>query len=142
MSANLCPCGSQKNYTSCCEPFLVGQAKPTTSEQLMRSRYTAFTKKDLDYIAQTTDPQGYSPQDMQANKEWADQVTFTQLEILNSLDEGNKGTVEFKAYFKTQDGAEHVHHELSKFRKKAGTWFFRDGKVVQPKDKPNPVQTK
>lgn len=130
-----CPCGIGKDYNQCCESFITKKSEPSTSEELMRSRYTAYTQKNMDYIAETTDPQGFSPEDMQANKEWADQVNFTKLEILNTHDEGNKGTVEFKAHFTTKDGAEHTHHEVSKFRKLSGTWYFRDGRVVQPKPK-------
>lgn len=130
-----CPCGSEKDYNQCCDRFITKKLEPNTSEELMRSRYTAYTQKNMEYITETTDPQGLSPDDMQANKEWADQVQFTKLEILNSRDEGNKGTVEFKAYFKTKDGVEHIHHEVSKFRKLQGTWYFRDGRIVQPKQK-------
>lgn len=128
-----CPCGSGKKYTDCCEILITEKKLANTSEELMRSRYTAYTQKNMDYIESTTDPQGFTALDMQANKDWANEVTFTKLEILNSQDEGNKGTVEFKAYFTTKDGAEHIHHEVSKFRKLSGTWYFRDGRIVQPK---------
>lgn len=38
-----CPCGSSRSYADCCEPFVTGAAKAQTAEQLMRSRYTAFS---------------------------------------------------------------------------------------------------
>jgi SEC-C motif-containing protein len=44
---------------------------------------------------------------------------------------GNKGMVEFKAHFKTLGQEPQVHHELSKFRKQSGVWYFRDGKTLK-----------
>lgn len=102
-----------------------------TPEALMRSRYTAYALKNIDYIRATTDPQLYQTMDWKANQEWAEKSKFTKLEVLKSSDEGNKGTVEFKAYFSTADNENiNIHHELSKFRKHGGKWFFRDGKVL------------
>ena len=100
----------------------------------MRSRYSAFAIKNMDYVRATTDPQMVLTLDLEASREWAEGAEFTKLEILRSTDEGNKGIVEFKAHFKLlKDGSEQVHHELSKFRKQAGVWYFRDGRVI-----PNP----
>ncbi|MDR1126989.1 MAG: SEC-C domain-containing protein, partial [Treponema sp.] len=48
-----CPCGSGKQYTDCCEPFILGVQKPLTAEALMRSRYTAYTVHAVDYIVST-----------------------------------------------------------------------------------------
>lgn len=33
----LCPCKSEKEYTQCCEPFIIGNQLPDTPEKLMRS---------------------------------------------------------------------------------------------------------
>ena len=99
----------------------------------MRSRYSAFATKNMDYVRATTDPQMILSLDLEASREWAESAEFFKLEILRSTDEGNKGIVEFKAHFRLKEGGEQVHHELSKFRKQAGTWYFRDGRVI-----PNP----
>ena len=48
-----CPCCSSKEYDDCCSKFISGAAVPTTPEELMRSRYTAFTKANVDYIFKT-----------------------------------------------------------------------------------------
>ena len=52
----LCPCQSGKLYAHCCEPFHLAQAIPTTAEQLMRSRYAAYTLVNIPYIVTTTVP--------------------------------------------------------------------------------------
>ncbi len=98
----------------------------------MRSRYSAFAVKNLDYIFETTDPQARSDFDLPSTKEWAEQSRFVKLEVLNSTEDGNKGMVEFKAHFYDKENNLHIHHEHSKFRKQSGVWFFRDGRIVQP----------
>jgi SEC-C motif-containing protein len=123
-----CPCGSDKAYEDCCGPLHAGEAQAETPEALMRSRYAAFIKKDYEYLEETVDPQTNSDFDHAGNRAWGESVELYKLEILRAEQNANKGLVEFKAYFR-QDGANHVHHEISKFRKQAGTWYFREGKV-------------
>ena len=48
------PCQSTQNYQDCCEPFHNQTTAPTTAEQLMRSRYSAFVCQNIDYIVKTT----------------------------------------------------------------------------------------
>ena len=126
-----CPCDSGKEFSSCCEPLVLLQSPAETPEALMRSRYTAFTLKNMDYVRQTTDPQVVFEIDWKSNQEWAEKSRFVKLEILQSTNEGNKGIVEFKAHFISEGSSEpQIHHELSKFRKQSGKWYFRDGKVL------------
>ena len=96
----------------------------------MRSRYSAFIVKEYDYLEETLDPQTFFDFDNEANRAWAESVELFKLEILRAEESGNKAVVEFKAHFR-QDGAEHIHHEISKFRKQAGVWYFREGKVYR-----------
>lgn len=98
----------------------------------MRSRYSAFCTKNLDYVIETTDPQARFDMDKDSTEAWMNGATFSKLDVLSSSQEGNKGTVEFKAYFRMGEGAEEIHHEISKFRKHAGIWYFRDGRVMAP----------
>jgi SEC-C motif-containing protein len=125
-----CPCQSNQEFKDCCEPLLSGEREATTPEELMRSRYSAFTTKNIDYIAETTDPQTRTNFDMKANEDWANAAHFIKLEILKSSAEGNKGLVEFKATFQVGDEDPQVHHEISKFRKQGGVWYFREGKIL------------
>lgn len=127
MSAS-CYCLSSKSYADCCQPYLEGEIAPTP-EALMRSRYTAYCLKNFEYLQETTDPQ--ADVNHLANQEWALSVEFLKLEILRAEIDKNKGTVEFKATFKEIGKEEiHVHHELSKFRKQGGVWYFRDGRII------------
>ena len=47
---SLCPCKSRLSYALCCLPFHQGKAKPETAEQLMRSRYSAYFFRLVDYL--------------------------------------------------------------------------------------------
>ena len=53
----LCPCGNaHKEYTDCCARYLSDRESATTAEELMRSRYTAYTFEDEDYLLATWHP--------------------------------------------------------------------------------------
>ena len=54
--ASVCPCCSGRKFETCCSPFISGSASPQTAEQLMRSRFAAYVKKDAQYIIRTTHP--------------------------------------------------------------------------------------
>lgn len=125
-----CPCGSNQSFNQCCEPFLTGAAMPSTAEQLMRSRYTAFTKADVKYLEKTLAPESRSDFDAAATKKWADQSKWKGLQILATEKGGaedKKGTVEFIATY-VAEGEGLDHHETSQFRKgDNGQWYFVDG---------------
>lgn len=126
-----CHCGKNLDFTVCCQPLIEGQQTAPSAEALMRSRYSAFVIKNMDYLLKTQDPQTRDEFDLQSNQEWADSVVFLGLEILRSEESGNKAQVEFKARFQEQNsGIMSVHHEISKFRQQKGVWYFRSGKIV------------
>jgi SEC-C motif-containing protein len=45
-----CPCGSGKSYGECCRPVISGEKKAPTAESLMRARYSAYVKHEIDFI--------------------------------------------------------------------------------------------
>ncbi len=123
----LCPCGSQKNYSECCLPLLKGEKVATTPESLMRSRYTAFTEKNIDYLLKTmtTEVQEHNPMDeLQA---FSDEVeSWIKLEIIDApilSSYATEGQVEFKAYFMHDEEIQEMH-ENSYFIKREGQWFY------------------
>lgn len=114
----------------CCEPFLTGKQMPDTAEQLMRSRYTAFTCKDIDYLKKTLAPESREDFDAASTKKWAEAAKWKGLQIL-STEKGTasdkKGKVEFIATYEAE-GSALDHHEVAQFRKSdAGQWLFVEG---------------
>ena len=55
-----CHCGSGKGFKDCCGVFLDYEQKPSSAEQLMRSRYSAFVVGAIDYIYDTHAPETQS----------------------------------------------------------------------------------
>lgn len=133
-----CPCGSKNLYSECCGRFITGKALPATPLELMRSRYTAYTKKDLDYITRTMKPPALSRFDTEQAKSWIESIEWIKLEIIATSEEGNKGYVEFLAHF-FQNKRRHVMHEFSEFHLINNQWFYVDGK--EPRDVKSPVRT-
>ena len=130
MTNENCPCGSEKNYISCCRPLHEGSAKAQTAEQLMRSRYCAFVKGHIDYLYKTLAPESRNDYDEKATRNWANSAKWKGLKIIKTeAGTGNDSTevVEFVAtYEKDRKGLD--HHEVSNFRKDDnGTWLFVDG---------------
>ena len=127
--AKFCACGSQKNYTECCGPYLSGRAHAPTPEALMRSRYSAFKRGDLAYIAATQKGAAETAENHQQSAVSA-KLTWFKLEILaQSLHEGQQqGTVEFKADYQYH-GQKHTLHEVSNFVKEGERWIYVDGLI-------------
>ncbi len=128
---SLCPCGSKLEYEACCGPIHSGNVVPTTAERLMRARYSAFVKGEIDFIVETTHPKSKDEIDIESIKKWANDSTWIGLQI-HSVKGGtaqdNKGEVEFSCQFKIND-KDLKHHEHSFFEKSGDRWYFLDGKV-------------
>jgi SEC-C motif-containing protein len=48
-----CPCGADNAYGACCEPYHRGVREAAGAETLMRSRFSAFAKREIDYLFRT-----------------------------------------------------------------------------------------
>jgi SEC-C motif-containing protein len=115
------------DYEHCCGPYHTGDKNPETAEILMRSRFTAYARRNDAYLLATWDV-GQRPESIDFSKE---QAEWQRLEIINCKKGGKtdtKGLVEFKAYY-LLDGKEHVMHELSRFKKAGSRWLYLDGLV-------------
>lgn len=89
----------------------------------MRSRYTAYTQANIDYIASTMRDRALVDFEAKEAKRWASSVKWLRLEVLKSGSDGNSGFVEFRAYYSYRNQMQ-VLHELSEFRKEEGRWFY------------------
>ena len=96
----------------------------------MRSRYVAYARGDIDYIARTTAAESLRSFDAQSARAWAGQARWLGLKLLKTDKGGAEdsvGTVEFVATYR-QNGATIEHRELSRFRRdERGEWRFVDG---------------
>lgn len=127
ISDDVCPCDSQKSYLSCCEPFITGKQSPEQPEALMRSRYTAYTMSNIDYIKATMRGNalvGFQETDA---KRWAKRVRWIKLSVLKSaIENASTGYVEFEASFVDGSRLKSIH-EKSEFIHEDGRWYYIGG---------------
>lgn len=100
----------------------------------MRSRYTAYTLQDIDYLGASLDPAELRNFDKDGTATWARDSTWMGLEIVESSagsPDDTDGTVEFRARYERK-GVMQEHHEISRFRKINGTWLYCGGKDIGP----------
>jgi SEC-C motif-containing protein len=122
-----CPCGSGREYAACCGRYIDDGRLPDTAEQLMRSRYTAYTLAKQDYLRGTWHP-STRPADLGAAV--TDAVKWLGLQIKRTQAGGagdSEGMVEFVARYKFGGKAERLH-EASRFVREEGKWLYLDGK--------------
>lgn len=123
MHFKTCPCCSEINFENCCVPFINGSQFPTTAEQLMRSRYTAYTLANTDYILKTTHPTTRNQYSAKSIQEWAKSSSWLKLEIKATTE----NTVSFYAYYSDEKGKAQIHREHSHFEKMNDRWYFVEG---------------
>jgi SEC-C motif-containing protein len=129
---SICPCGSEKEFSKCCEPYINGKKSAPTAESLMRARYSAFATGAVEYIFKTHHESTKGTLDQDGIKSWALESTWLGLSIVETKEGGEKdstGEVEFRCQF-NYGGKDQYHHELSSFKKENGEWFFVDGKLI------------
>ena len=117
-----CPCGSGLFFHLCCDRFLQKKEKPETPLELMRSRYTAYTCHDNDYIKQTWYPSTRPVEPITTDPH----IKWIRLEVIRHEEKHNDGLVEFIAYCKVNGRAQKMH-ETSRFLKEGGQWYYLDG---------------
>ena len=124
-----CPCGSKKPLEACCGPYLEGKENAPTPEALMRSRYTAYSLGDLDYIERTMKGKALQGFNKAASEKALEGTTWVQLTVLQASEENDTGKVQFVATFQ-QGGQSSSMHEISTFKKIEGQWYYTDGEVT------------
>ena len=130
----ICPCGSGQAYTDCCKPLIDGSRPAATAEALMRSRYSAYVKTQIDYIYETTHATQRSRFNRQESLAWSRNTDWQSLEILRTEGGGESdesGVVEFIARYREKDKAV-KHHEVADFARVDGRWYFVDGQAPKP----------
>lgn len=130
-----CPCGSNIAYVQCCRPIIKGEQSPATAEQVMRARYSAYVRREIEYILTSLHPAHRTDYDVKSTRAWAENAEWHKFEILNKTEGGaedSEGQVEFVVSY-AEKGIGKKHHELATFKKEGGTWYFVDGKTVPAK---------
>lgn len=129
---NPCPCGSGRAYAGCCQPYHQGQPA-ATAEALMRSRYSAYVLELEAYLLASWHP-STRPESLDLAAE--PRPKWQGLEIHSpaacpsgSGPDDDQAHVEFVARYRVQGKAERLH-EISRFVREGGHWFYVDGTFV------------
>jgi SEC-C motif domain protein len=122
-----CPCKSGLNLGACCGPLLAADGVAQTPEQLMRSRYTAFARRNNLYLLKT-----WHASTRPGFEQLETRGAWVHLKVLESVtsDTKTKGNVEFVAKHLSQNTLS-VLHEKSEFLNENGTWYYLNGTIVE-----------
>jgi SEC-C motif-containing protein len=127
----LCPCQSGRAYAQCCAPLHRGEAPAGNAEALMRSRYCAYVRADAEYLLATwhasTRPPALEFGEAAATR-------WLGLEVKrHQQPDADHAVVEFVARYRV-GGAPAVRlHEISRFVREHGRWYYLDGAFPPPR---------
>jgi len=118
----ICFCGNNIDFDKCCKLFLTNKQNAPTAEALMRSRFSAYVTKNIDYLNNTIN--GPAVSKIQND---LPELTWTQL-IIERCEKGlasdTVGWVEFKAFYDDENGNKGLLWEESEFKKINDKWFY------------------
>ena len=126
---NLCPCGSGQVFANCCEAIISGKKDALTAQELMRSRYTAFTQANIDYLMRSHSVKTRPVKERKSIEKWAKSVVWMGLTIIQTQAgeaSDELGYVEFKALY-LENGKPQQIHEKSLFQRENGKWVYVSG---------------
>jgi SEC-C motif domain protein len=120
-----CPCGTGLPYADCCGRWHAGpfHLQAPDAPTLMRSRYTAFVLSLNDYLLAT-----WHPTTRPASMDSSDSgLRWLGLDVrTHAVIDADHATVEFVARSKA-GGRAHRLHEVSRFVREGGRWYYVDG---------------
>lgn len=129
--SRLCPCGSKTTYDRCCEPYILGRTSAETAERLMRSRFTAYALRKVDYLIATTAEAKRAELDRAELERYCASIACVSLKIVATEGGGphdDTGVVTFRASLQ-YGGRRTLHIERSTFVREKGVWVYVDGET-------------
>ncbi|QNH19291.1 hypothetical protein HEP73_00177 [Xanthomonas sp. GW] len=119
--ADPCPCGRPRDYAQCCGLYHAGAAVPD-AETLMRSRYSAYVRRDADYLRAS-----WHPSTRPAELELDTHTTWLGLTVQRVVASGaDRAEVAFLARYRIGGGSAVRMTEHSRFVREDGRWYYLD----------------
>jgi SEC-C motif domain protein len=119
--ADPCPCGRPRNYAQCCGLYHAGAAAPD-AETLMRARYSAYVRRDADYLRASWHP-STRPADLEVDA----RTTWLGLTVQRVMASGaDSAQVAFLARYRIGGGSAVRMTEHSRFVREDGCWYYLD----------------
>ncbi|MGL4743211.1 MAG: YchJ family protein [Dermatophilaceae bacterium] len=123
-----CPCGGLPRGVAlgaCCGPVVRGERDAATAEQLMRSRFTAYTVADEHHLYRTWHAR--TRPDVVESNPWVRWVDLDIAEVVDGGPDDDTGIVAYRARWESGEGATRQQGEMSersRFERRAGRWFY------------------
>lgn len=149
-----CPCGTGLAYMKCCRMLHKDGFADATAEQIVRARYSAYAKREVDFIVASTHPLNKAfVADIEHWKETIrmncyDNFELTSCEILDEVYEGEGdeqiAKVKFVAKMTQVDSREKTAFmETSTFERAGkhiagGAWLYKEGVIETAPGMPEP----
>ncbi|WP_369978240.1 YchJ family metal-binding protein [Xanthomonas bundabergensis] len=119
--ADPCPCGRPRDYAQCCGLYHAGAAAPD-AETLMRSRYSAYVRRDADYLRAS-----WHPSTRPAELDVDARTTWLGLTVQRVIASGaDRAEVAFLARYRIGGGSAVRMTEHSRFVREDGRWYYLD----------------
>ena len=141
-----CPCTSGLPYRDCCARYHRG-AEPPDAEALMRSRYSAFAEREVDYLWRTLHPEhpDRSRPHLDVLRELraaASARKYPRLHVLDRQLSPPSGTSVVLFYARVfEKGKDHSFLERSEFRHDGTGWRYLSGTAHVPSALPAPPES-
>lgn len=124
-STEPCPCGRARTYADCCGRLHAGAAA-ADPEALMRSRYSAYVRRDAAYLLATWHPTT-RPATLDLDEAVGGRTTWLGLTVQQVLQTGaDSGEVVFLARYRVGGGSAVRMVEHSRFLREDGRWYYLD----------------
>jgi SEC-C motif-containing protein len=104
---------------------------PKDAEALLRSRYEAFVKGDVDYILSTHHPETRTQVERAAVEAWSRGSQWKGLRVDQVELKGDKAFIRFTVRYQREDQTTN-HTEDAEFRKFEDRWYFFDSSFPKP----------
>lgn len=98
-----CPCHSGQAFNSCCEPYLTNHQHAVIAEALMRSRFSAYTLGEFQYIYDTYGEEEQKNLSVELLKEGSDEQQWMNLVIHEAKEDASPKQVTFSAFYLMAD---------------------------------------
>lgn len=106
-------------------------AYPSNPKELLKARYEAFVRGDVDFILESHHPETRSQVDRESIRRWSQESKWLNLEIQSFEDHKDRAHIRFAVQYE-RDFAKFNHVELADFRKHEDRWFYYDSDFPTP----------
>lgn len=132
MLTDPCPCGSQTAYSACCGRYISGEQIAPDPVSLMRSRYTAYQRGEINWLlASWHVSQRHQQLAAQLSAGFADTRWLGLNVISHTYDnDNNQAFVTFFARYAEKQHTSAIY-ERSRFIREEQRWYYVDGVHLQ-----------